>query len=216
MSTASRLQGLYDAMQAKLGPSHWWPGETPFEVAVGAILTQNTNWKNVEKAINGLKKADALSAEAIRDLPNETLEQLIRPAGFFRMKAKKLKNLVHFLEVEADMIIENLRDREPQELRPLILSINGVGPETADCILNYSLERPVMVVDAYTHRMMGRHGLIHEDCDYHQLQALFMDNLDHDAQLFNEFHALIVRIGKDWCKKTNPKCDTCPLAFDLE
>lgn len=191
-------------------------GGNAFEVAVGAILTQNTNWKNVEKAIFALKEADSLTPEAIADLPNEQLEQFIRPAGFFRMKAKKLKHLVQFLDDEAGMDIESLRDREIHALRPLLLGINGVGPETADSILNYALDMPIMVVDAYTHRMMHRHGLIAEDCDYDQLQSLFMYNFAASAPFFNEFHALIVRIGKDWCKKTNPKCESCPLSFDLQ
>ncbi|MGE4504967.1 MAG: endonuclease III domain-containing protein [Desulfovibrionaceae bacterium] len=215
MSTASRLVALYEAMSAALGPSRWWPGETPFEVAVGAILTQNTNWGNVERAIKALKEADALSPEALRELPEGEIEPLIRPAGYFRMKAKRLKNLVAFLEREADLRIENLRGRDLVELRPLVLGINGVGPETADSILLYALDMPTFVVDAYTARLCQRHGLIHEGCEYHELQALFTDHLPEDVRLYNEYHALIVRIGKDWCRKTKPRCEDCPLGFDL-
>ncbi|MBU1249376.1 MAG: endonuclease III domain-containing protein [Proteobacteria bacterium] len=216
MKTVTRLQRLYEAMLEALGPSHWWPGDTPFEIAVGAILTQNTNWKNVESAIQNLKQDNALDPAAILDMPPDHLGELIRPSGYFRMKANKLKNLAIFLRDEADMVIENLRDRDPQELRAKILTINGVGPETADSILNYALEMPVFVVDTYTGRIMQRHGLISEDCSYHELQNLFTDNLEPDPALFNEFHALIVRTAKDWCKKTSPRCESCHLAYDLE
>ncbi len=203
---------MFDA----LGPSHWWPGETPFEVAVGAILTQNTNWSNVEKAIINLKSDGSLTPKAIKNISAEKLEKLIRPAGFFRMKTKKLKNLVRFLETEAEFEINTLRNFEMEELRPKILAINGVGPETADSILNYALDMPAFVVDTYTGRMMHRHGLIAEEFSYEQLQSLFTDHLDPDPAFYNEFHALIVRTGNNWCKKSNPKCDCCPLAFDLE
>lgn len=216
MSTASRLHGLYDAMLEALGPSHWWPADSSFEVAVGAILTQNTNWKNVEKAITNLKEQDALSAEAIQNIAPEDLEKLIRPAGFFRMKTKKLKHFVSFLAAEADMHIENLREHEPYALREKLLRINGIGPETADSILNYALNMPAFVVDTYTGRIMHRHGLIDDEFSYDQLQELFTDNLEEDPAFFNEFHALIVRTAKDWCKKSSPKCDSCHLAFDLE
>ncbi len=199
-----------------LGPSNWWPGETPFEIAVGAILTQNTNWANVEKAIVNLKADEALTPQAIKNISPQKLEQLIHPAGFFRMKTKKLKNLVRFLEIEAEFELDKLRNCEMEELRPKILAINGIGPETADSILNYALDMPAFVVDTYTGRMMHRHGLIAEEFTYDQLQSLFTDNLDPDPVFYNEFHALIVRTGNKWCKKTNPKCDSCPLAFDLE
>lgn len=203
-------------MLAALGPSHWWPGETPFEVAVGAILTQNTNWQNVEKAIANLKRDGSLSPQAIRDMDPQRLEALIRPAGFFRMKTKKLKNLVRFLEEEAGLDITALRDRDPFELRPKVLAVNGIGPETADSILNYALDMPAFVVDAYTGRMLHRHGLIGDEFSYDELQQVFTDNLEPSPALYNEFHALIVRTGKKWCKKKKPRCESCPLAFDLE
>ena len=170
----------------------------------------------MERAIGNLKAENTLDPASIRDMDPGRMEELIRPAGYYRMKTKKLKNLVAFLEDEADMVIENLRDRELTDLRPRILAVNGIGPETADSILNYALGMPTFVVDAYTARMMHRHGFIGEDCTYDELQALFMDNLEPDPALYNEFHALIVRTGKDWCKKTGPRCETCHLAFDLE
>ena len=211
MSQSDTIYAMYEAMLNELGPSHWWPGETPFEIAVGAILTQNTNWKNVEKAIDNLKEVDCLSAQSMYSLPPEKLAELIRPAGYYNIKAGRLRNFLTFLQHEADWDMKNLKGRELPELRQQILSIKGVGPETADCILLYGLEYPSFVVDAYTHRVLGRHGLAYEDIDYHELQAIFMDALPEDVAVYNEYHALIVRVGKDWCKKKAGFCNTCPL-----
>lgn len=216
MSDSKVLLQMYEAMHDALGPSEWWPGDTPFEVAVGAILTQNTNWKNVEKAIGNLKSNDCLSPEAIHALPMNDLAELIRPAGYFNIKSKRLKNFIQFLKDEANFKLESLADQELYELRPKVLGVNGIGPETADSILLYALNYPTFVVDAYTHRMMGRHGLAYEDIDYHDLQALFMDALPEDVALYNEYHALIVRVGKDWCKKKAGLCETCPLRGFLD
>lgn len=211
MGTAAVIRSMYDTMLEALGPSHWWPGDSPFEIAVGAILTQNTNWKNVEQAITNLKDGGLLSPEAMHSLPSGELANLIRPAGYFNIKAKRLWNFLEFLRIEADFELESLKVRELHELRPRILEVNGIGPETADAILLYALGYPTFVVDAYTYRMMGRHGLVWESMDYHELQALFMDALPEDVALFNEYHSLIVRIGKDWCKKKAGLCETCPL-----
>ncbi len=212
VSTASSLDALYRAMLEALGPSHWWPGDTPFEVAVGAILTQNTNWGNVEKAIANLKEADLLTPEALHQAPLETVQELIRPSGYFRMKAVKLKNFLALLHEAADLDMDRLAAYPMHELRPMLLSVNGVGPETADSILCYALEKPSFVVDAYTFRILGRHGLVDEEADYHGLRDLFMDNLPEDQALFNEYHALLVRVGHKWCKKKEPLCDQgCPL-----
>ncbi len=216
MKTAERLYSLYKAMYHALGSSAWWPGESPFEVAIGAILTQNTNWNNVEKAIANLKRAKALHPEMIAKMDISTLQELIRPSGFFRIKAQKLKNFVSFLAQEANMDILELKKQDTMSLRAKLLAVNGIGPETADSILNYALNLPVFVVDAYTKRMMIRHGLIHEECRYDELQALFMDNLQENTQFYNEFHALIVRTCKNWCKKQEANCANCPLHFDLE
>lgn len=216
VSTATALRDIHDTLLAELGPSGWWPGDSPFEVAVGAILTQNTNWKNVEKAIDALKAADLLLPQAIANISLPRLEELVRPAGYFRQKAKRLKNLVVFLTEEGDgdpgsLDLEALHPSSTSRLRERLLAVNGVGPETCDSILLYALNRPVFVVDTYTHRLAVRHGLMDEDTDYHQLQDLFASNLDEDPALFNEFHALIVRTGNKWCKKTSPLCDQCPL-----
>lgn len=211
MGTAAVIRSMYDTMLEALGPSHWWPGDSPFEIAVGAILTQNTNWKNVEQAITNLKDGGLLSPKAMHSLSSGELAQLIRPAGYFNIKAKRLLNFLEFLRVEADFELESLKAQELHELRPRILKVNGIGPETADAILLYALEYPTFVVDAYTYRMMGRHGLVWENMDYHELQALFMDALPEDVALYNEYHSLIVRIGKDWCKKKAGLCETCPL-----
>ncbi len=211
MSRASTITAMYDAMHSALGPSRWWPGETPFEVAVGAILTQNTNWKNVEKAIANLKERHLLSAEKMYALSQGELAELIRPAGYYNIKAVRLRNFLEFFKNEAEFDMDSLKVQGLHEVREKVLSVKGIGPETADSILLYALEMPTFVVDAYTHRMMVRHGLVDEDVDYHELRALFMDSLPEDVALYNEFHALIVRVGKDWCRKKAGLCETCPL-----
>lgn len=211
MATAATLNSMYETMLEALGPSKWWPGDSPFEISIGAILTQNTNWQNVEKAIGNLKEANLLSPQQMHELPTSELAELIRPAGYYNIKAKRIWNFLEFLRVEVDFELEKLKAQELVELRRKILKINGVGPETADAILLYALEFPIFVVDGYTHRMMGRHGLAWEEMDYHELQALFMDALPEDVALYNEYHALIVRFGKQWCKKKAGLCDSCPL-----
>lgn len=210
------INGMYETMLNALGPSDWWPGDSPFEVAVGAILTQNTNWTNVEKAIENLKSHEKLSAEAMYSLPIPELAELIRPAGYYNIKAKRLHNFLVFLKNEANFDLESLKSQELVELRPKILAVNGVGPETADSILLYALEKPTFVVDAYTMRMMGRHGVAYEEIDYHSLQSIFMDCLPEDVAVYNEYHALIVRFGKNWCKKKAGLCETCPLQQFLD
>lgn len=210
MSTGEQLTEMYDLMFERFGPQHWWPGETPFEVAVGAVLTQNTSWANVEKAIVNLKAADRLSAERIHELEREELAALIRPAGYFNVKAKRLKNFVDWLVVNyGDM--EGLEGISTPRLREELLAVNGVGRETADSILLYALNREIFVVDAYTGRIASRHGLIDPEADYEQLRELFESNLPADVQLYNEYHALLVCVGKEFCKP-RPKCEACPLA----
>lgn len=212
MSTGRALAGMYEAMLAALGPSHWWPGETPFEVLVGAVLTQNTNWGNVERAIGNLKNAGVLDPHALLALPPEALAELIRPAGYFRLKTGRLRNVLAWLLEACDGDMAALAQGDLEELRPSLLAVKGVGPETADSILLYALGKPTFVVDAYTFRILGRHALVPEDADYHALQAEFMDHLDPDPRIFNEYHALLVRVGKDFCRKRQPKCDACPLS----
>ncbi|CCH47747.1 endonuclease III domain-containing protein [Pseudodesulfovibrio piezophilus] len=211
MGQAATLISLYHAMRDKLGPSHWWPGDSPFEIAIGAILTQNTNWQNVEKALGNLKKTGNLTPEKMYSLSFEELSNLIHPAGYYNIKTRRIKNFLEFLNIEASFDIENLASQEIQDIRPKILGVNGIGPETADAILLYALQLPVFVVDAYTQRILHRHDLVHDGIDYHELQALFMDSLPQDVSVYNEFHALIVRTGKQWCKKKVGVCDSCPL-----
>lgn len=204
------LLKAYNRLYNHFGPQHWWPGETPFEVMVGAILTQNTNWGNVEKAIANLKKNSVLNPHAINSLKNDKLAALIRPAGYYNIKAKRLKNFVSRYVEDFSGRLSGLKKLSLEDAREWLLSISGIGPETADSILLYALDKPSFVVDAYTKRVMARHGLVSEEADYHELQELFADNLEEDISLYNEYHALLVHVGKDYCKPI-PRCDECPL-----
>lgn len=211
LTRETKLLNMYEAMHAALGPSYWWPGESAFEVMVGAVLTQNTNWKNVARAIDNLKDADLLHPEKLYALPESELAELIRPAGYFRLKAGRLKNLLVFLKNECRFDVDSLRDEDMFNLRDKLLAVRGIGPETADSILLYAFEMPSFVVDAYTKRLANRHGFLPEEVDYEELRAYYMDVLPEDVQLYNEYHALIVRTAKNWCKKKKPLCETCPL-----
>jgi len=211
MKRQQLLLAMHDAMLTALGPSGWWPGDTPFEVAVGAVLTQNTNWKNVEKAMTNLRAAGALEARAMDALSPGRLAELVRPSGSFNVKAARLRSLLDLLRDEADYDITALAGRGLDALRPLLLSVRGIGPETADSILLYALGEPTFVVDAYTRRILGRHALIPEDAHYDEVREFFMDALPVEAALFNEYHALLVRVAKDFCRKAAPRCAGCPL-----
>ncbi|XOF33243.1 MAG: endonuclease III domain-containing protein [Candidatus Electrothrix sp. YB6] len=206
------LEEIYRRLLEHFGPQHWWPGDTPFEIMVGAILTQNTNWQNVEKAISNLKATGVLSFPAISALDREELAEYIRPAGYYNIKAGRLQNLFSMIEEQWSGDVDALLGQSAAVLREQLLSVKGIGPETADSIILYAAEQPVFVVDAYTHRILLRHELISEDCDYHQMQELFMDNLAEDTALFNEYHALLVQVGKRFCRKSKPQCRACPLA----
>jgi endonuclease-3 related protein len=195
---------------ADLGHQKWWPGETPFEVCVGAILTQNTSWTNVEKAIANLKAKGLMDPLKLHALPPVELAQLIRPAGYFNIKTKRLKNFVKFLVDEYEGDLERMRDQRADTLREKLLAVRGIGPETADSILLYALEKPVFVVDAYTKRIFTRHAVLSEEADYHEVQDHFTRHLPSDAATFNEMHALIVNVGKNWCRPRNPDCENCP------
>ncbi|MDI6761797.1 MAG: endonuclease III domain-containing protein [Thermodesulfobacteriota bacterium] len=199
-------KGLYDAY----GPRHWWPGETPFEVMVGAILTQNTSWKNVEKAIGRLKENGLLSSTKIRRLRRNQLASLIRSSGYYRIKAERLKAFVNFLFEHYDGNLNRMRKEEIKTLREKLLRVKGIGLETADSILLYGLQKPIFVVDAYTKRILSRLGIVPEKASYEAIQNLFMNHLPHDERLFNEYHALFVHLGKTVCKKS-PECDICPI-----
>lgn len=206
----AKLREAYKLLYDRFGPQDWWPGETPFEVMVGAILTQNTNWGNVEKAIGNLKGQLLLDALKINSLGPDKLASLIKPAGYYNVKARRLKNLVFQYVKDFGGSVSPLKKLSLEDAREWLLSIKGVGFETADSILLYALEKPIFVVDAYTKRILVRHGLVSEEVGYAELQEVFMDNLEPDAVRFNEYHALVVRVGKEYCKK-NPRCTECPL-----
>ena len=204
------LSEIYKMLYDAFGPQHWWPGETSFEIMAGAILTQNTSWTNVEKAIANLKSAGNLTPEALHRIDLALLAELIRPAGYFNIKAKRLKSFVDWLFGDYGGELTNLQSISTDRLREELLAVKGIGRETADSILLYALDRPVFVVDAYTARITLRHRLIEPGADYEQLRQLFESNLPEDVQLFNEYHALLVRAGKEFCRP-KARCSGCPL-----
>ena len=206
----NNINTIYKTLYKIYGPQAWWPGDSTFEIMVGAVLTQNTNWTNVEKAIVNLKKADLLSVEAINQIASEQLAEIIRPAGYYNIKAQRLKNLTFWLAQNYDGDLENLKQLSLYSLRERLLSIKGIGKETADSILLYALEKPSFVVDTYTYRILTRHQLIEPEADYDELREYCMSCIDEDLQLYNEFHALIVQVGKNHCKP-KAKCQGCPL-----
>ncbi len=205
------LKTLYRHMAKHYGPTQWWPGETPFEVAVGAILTQNTAWTSVEKAIANLKAANLLGPRKIHVCPVPLLEQAIRPSGYFRQKTERLQLFCDYLIRRHRASMARMAQRPLPDLRAELLALKGIGPETADDILLYACGKPVFVVDTYTRRILSRHGLVPEDIPYEPLRAYFEKRLTPDVTLFKEFHGLIVWTGKDFCRKT-PQCEECPLA----
>jgi endonuclease-3 related protein len=212
-TTRELLLEIYRLLLDFFGPQHWWPGETPFEVAVGAILTQNTSWTNVAKAITNLKAAGCLDPIKLHKMDAEPLELLIRPAGYFRVKAKRLKNFIYWLCDHCGGDLQNLQPTKTARLREELLAVSGIGPETADSILLYAGERPVFVIDAYTRRVLARHGFPRAlAADYEELRARFESRLPRSVRLYNEFHALFVRVGKERCAKRSPRCAGCPLA----
>ena len=213
MSKADLLSKIYQRLLAHFGPQGWWPAETPLEVAVGAVLTQNAAWSNVARAVANLKAEGLLeepgALERLLAQPVERLEYLIRPSGYYRVKARRLRGLLAFI-AEHGAGLEGLRDAHAAGLREALLGVRGVGPETADSILLYALGEPVFVVDAYTRRVLLRHGLAAEEDGYQELQALFMDNLAPEVGFFGEYHALLVRLAKEFCRP-RPRCQGCPL-----
>lgn len=256
MSRKAIIRAYFDTLQRAWGPQHWWPAESPFEVIAGAILTQNTAWTNVELALTNLRRASSLTVNAIREVPQDRLEQLVRPAGFFRQKASRLKRFVDWLEQTYGGSLDRMLSQSTAKLRSQLLAINGIGPETADSILLYAGQHEIFVVDAYTRRVLQRHGLISPDLGYDEIRALVQDGLQrplskHDvsqspatpvsvkpgpgpaeesrvptvhlssrmseaprselAQRYNEFHALIVQVGKHYCQSRVAQCDACPL-----
>ncbi len=208
--TADTLRAFYDAMLAACGPQRWWPGDTPTEVIIGAILTQNTAWRNVERAIANLRAAGALDWARLRDLPIEAIAELIRPAGTFNVKARRLKSFVDWLWERFDGSLDRMFALPVYALREELLGISGIGRETADAIILYAGGLPTFVVDAYTARILHRHRLIDETADYDEIKDLFESNLPSDPPLFNEYHALLVQVGKLHCRP-RPQCKGCPL-----
>lgn len=208
------LLRLYRRMDAHFGPLHWWPAQGPFEVMVGTILTQNTAWINVEKAIRRLKQQKLLSPQAIAEADGEVLAEAIRSSGFYRLKAQRLKSLVRFFLTNYDGDCGRMAAAPLPILRDQLLAVTGVGPETADSILLYACGLPSFVSDAYTKRILSRHGLVTEAAPYDQIRGLFMAHLPADVALFNQYHALLVNTGKHFCRK-EPRCGTCPLGDQL-
>lgn len=206
----SALIEIFHLLYKVYGPRRWWPAENPFEVMVGAILTQNTNWANVEKAISSLKRERVLTPASIYGLSIKRLARLIRPCGYYNIKAGRLKNFINYLFLKYSGRLSDMRRQQRGRLRRELLEVKGLGPETADSIILYALNKPVFVVDAYTRRIMGCQGIIGTDLDYHQIQSAFTKNLPKSVKLFNEYHALLVEHGKRVCR-SSPKCQECIL-----
>ncbi len=205
-----KLMQIYELLYERYGPQHWWPGRTRFEIIVGAILTQNTNWGNVEKAIANLKAAGCLTAQRLYRMDTGELAELIRPAGYYNIKASRLKNFLDWLFDNYDGNLEQLEHLSAGEMREQLLAVKGIGAETADSVVLYAFDKPVFVVDTYTCRVLGRHELIEAGANYEQVREYFESNLPSDVKLFNEYHALLVRVGKEYCRP-KPRCDGCPL-----
>lgn len=205
-----RIRWIYQRLWRRWGPQGWWPAQHQFEMMVGAILTQHASWRNVERAVARLREAEALSVKPLRRMPRRRLERLVRPVGFFRVKARRLHAFVEWLQEAWDGSVRRLLRQPVEHARSLLLSVPGIGPETADAMLLYAGRRPVFVVDAYTRRICVRHGLVPERASYHEVQQLFHAALPRNTRVYNEYHALLVRLGKTYCR-TRPQCDRCPL-----
>lgn len=215
MTTRQRLLNIFQILLSTFGTRNWWPGETQLEIIVGAILTQNTSWRNVERAINNMKAKRILDVNVLQTISNQELGEIIKSSGFYNQKSDRLKKFINALHDTFNTSIDNLKFHDTYYLRNLMLSINGIGPETADSILLYALNRPVFVVDAYTKRFIKNHRLYNGNLKYNEVQQYFMTNLPCDTYLFNEFHALIVCLCQSYCKKV-PACVLCPLKKELE
>ena len=210
MSTRALLKELYGALRQAFNHRRWWPAPTPFEVMVGAILTQNTNWTNVEKAMAALKQAAALTAPALAQMDVERLQGLVRPAGYFRQKAARLRRLAAWVVERGGGNPAGLSAVPTAQLREELLALNGIGPETADSILLYAFERAAFVVDTYTKRIAARHRLVDWECDYDELKELFESNLPEDVELYKDYHGQLVELGKRHCRRRSPLCESCP------
>jgi endonuclease-3 related protein len=214
--TNEKIKAFYDAMLAAYGPQGWWPAGSAFEMIIGAILTQNTNWKNVERALANLKQEGLMSPEALHTVPLDHLAETIKPAGYFNIKARRLRNFIDMLVRDFGGNLEALFALSTSRLRETILAVSGIGPETADSIVLYAAHKPIFVVDAYTARILYRHGMIDADATYEDIQSLMQGGLPDDAAMLKEYHALLVAVGKRHCKKRAPECVGCPLSPYLE
>jgi endonuclease-3 related protein len=211
MSTKEVLLEMYRRLDAAYGDQHWWPGDTPLEIAVGAILTQNTAWGNVEKAIVNLKNAGLLEYAPLARLTPAEIAPLIKPAGYYNVKAERLRAFLDFLTEEFDGDVAAMAREKPAAARHKLLAVRGVGPETADSILLYACGLPTFVVDAYTYRILHRHGLADEAAAYDELKELFEANVEADVAVYKQYHALLVRVGRERCRRGEPRCAGCPL-----
>ena len=203
---------IYNILLKEFGQRHWWPAKTRFEVIVGAILTQNTAWKNVEKAIYNLRQEGVLSFKGIRDTDEKKLAILIKPSGYFNQKAKKLKAFIKFAVDEYNWSLSKMMDEDISVLREKLLGVYGIGKETADSTLLYAFDKPVFVIDIYTYRILSRHKLVPEKSSYDYIQEFFMKSLQGDIYLYNEYHALLVSLGNKFCR-AKPRCEPCPLRY---
>lgn len=208
---SENLKILYTAMLNHFGPRGWWPGETKLEICIGAILTQSVSWKNVSKAIGNLKVKGLLDIDKLYHSPIEEIENCIVPTLYFRMKAKKIKAFIENVIIKYDGSLDKFFEKNLPELREELLTLYGIGPETADSIILYAAEKPIFVVDAYTRRIFSRLGIFSEKINYEDMQNYFMSNLPHEVPLFNEYHALLVGVGNNFCANKRPKCNDCPL-----
>jgi endonuclease-3 related protein len=206
----NKLLKLYKVLYEAFGPQHWWPARTKFEIIVGAILTQNTAWPNVEKAIANLNRRKLLSPSSIKNIKKKRLASLIRPAGYYNIKTDRLKSFSNFLFDKYNGSLRKMFSQDTHSLRKELLEVRGIGKETADSILLYAGKKPIFIVDAYTRRILSRHNIVASNSDYDFIQHLFMKNLPCDESLFGEYHALLVKLAKDRCRK-KPKCGLCPI-----
>jgi len=207
--TEDILINIYQKLYSSIGPRGWWPAESTFEIVIGAILTQNTSWKNVKKAVSNLKRENLLSPQILFNTDTKVIAEIIKSSGYYNQKAKKVKNFLEYFKL-FDFSFERMAERDLEELREQLIKINGIGEETADSILLYALDKPVFVIDAYTKRIFSRLGFISENIKYSDLQRLFTEHLKKDTPLFNEYHALIDYLAHFICRK-KPECQRCVL-----
>jgi len=212
--TPPQLERYYRRLLNAYGPQHWWPADSRFEIMIGAILTQNTAWRNVERAVANLKREGLLTPQALHRVSLRRLAEMIRPSGTFRVKAGRVKAFVRFLVRQYGGDLKRMRSERAAILRSKLLSVKGIGPETADSILLYALDQPIFVIDAYTRRVLSRHRLTPPKASYDRLQQFFMDRLQPKVGIYNEYHALLVKVGKEHCKP-RPVCQKCPLKVYL-